>query len=1026
MSRDFGHRRLSAALLGGASWLAATAACAQAPRPAPTPADEEASPVVEEAQTPADTEAEVEEVVVVGSRIRRGIDPGPSPVTLIDRERIEEFATSTADELLRTIPQSSNVQFNSENVGVNDARGDVASVNLRSLGAGNTLVLLNGRRLVSNPTTQTENDVPIVIVNANTLPTQGIERLEVLRDGAGPIYGADAVSGVLNTVTRSDFEGLEIGARYGLSEGTSLAETTGTIFGGRSFNDGRTNISLFAGFFDRDGLDASERTYSRTADRRALANNGYEGDADFDNRSQSSPFGEFNTRSATGGGVGVRRGTTNITTTAGRFQTQPSTFEGGVPIGSGLVAVDDGNLDVDLRRDTDSVAIVTPDAHRTNIFGTFTHQLSDRMTFFGEALIYVSDTEGRRDANPVETTDLVIIPRTNFYNPFGPTVFADGRANPNRLAGINAPAAGLDIDLRRFRFIDTGLRVIEVDSTTYRGVAGLRGDLGRFEYEVAAGYSAARNEDHENRISKTALQRALARSTPDAYNPFLGDSAANPAAVADEITVDFVRESKTSLLLGDARLTTTELFALPTGDLGAALGVEYRRETYDENRDSRVDGTITFTDLVTGQRSGSDIVGSSPTPDSSGERDVFSAFTEVLVPLVEAERNIPFFQSVELQLAARFESYSDFGEVFKPKAAVAWRLFEPILLRGSYTEGFRAPNLVQLNEGTITRSNTGRDDVYRSRVTRSADDNNRTVITERRSNAELEPEDSTSYALGVVLDPPFVPGLRVSLDYFKIEQEGVVGLFGDVNQIRLDDVLRRMGSSNPAVVRAAPDADDIAAFAAFNRANGTNLAPAGDIIQVTEAYANLDPITSSGLDLQVFYQSPNTRFGRFDAELNVAYLLEVEQAASAFAQQLIDDPLVNPEGGSVGSLIERATANPRYKGNLRLGYRAGQFRASTTIEYIGRVFDESANQDAGEVRPRDVYEVEEFVSVDGALTYDIEAPNSFANDVRVRLGVRNIFDKDPPLADDTFGYVSSLHSNRGRFVYLDLRKSFGR
>lgn len=1013
------HRKTLAALLGGASWLAAASAWAQTPPPVQPPTE---SPVVEESQTPEDTEA-VDEVVVVGSRIRRGIDPGPSPVTLVDQERIEEFASPTVDELLRTLPQASNVQFNSENNGVNDARGDVASVNLRSLGAGNTLILLNGRRLVSNPTTQTENDVPIVIVNANTLPSQGIQRLEVLRDGAGPIYGADAVSGVLNTVTRSDFDGLEVGVRHGFSEGTSLKETTGTLFGGRTFNDGQTNVSLFAGYFDRDGIDSNDRFYAR-GDLRPLANQGYEGDSDFDNRSQSSPFGEFNTRGPTGAGVRVRRGSENITNTTGRFQTQPGGFEGGVPIGSGAIEVDDGNLDADLRYDTTAPAIITPDAHRTNLFATANHKLTDTITLFGEVLVYVADTESRRAASPVETANNVVIPRSNFYNPFGPVRFADGTLNPNRLAGIDAPVQGLDVDLRRYRFVDIGPRIITVDSTTYRGVGGVRGEYGRFDYEAAIGYSTARNDDHETRVSKTALQRALARSTPDAYNPFNGALGQNSAAVGQEIVVDFVRESKSSLLLADARLTSSELYVLPTGALGAAVGVEYRRETYDENRDSRVDGTIGFTDPTTGIFDPSDIVGSSATPDSSGERDVYSAYAELLVPLFNAERPLPFLQSAELQLAARVESYSDFGQVFKPKAALAVRFFDALLLRGSYTEGFRAPNLVQLNEGTINRFDTGFNDIYRSRVTNSPDDSNRVVVNERRSNPDLEPEDSTSYALGVVIDAPFVSGLRFSVDYFKIEQEGVVGLFGDTNQIRLDDVLRRMGSSNPAVVRAAPDADDIAAYAAYNRANGTNFAPAGDLIQVNETYTNLDPISSSGIDFQAFYQSPNTRYGRFDAEFNLAYLLEVEQQPSALAQTLLDDPLVDPIGGSVGDLIERATANPRHKGNLRLGYRAGPFRASTTIEYIGRVFDESANQDSGEIRPRDVFQVRGLVTVDGAVSYEIEDSPTPLNNVRVRFGIRNIFDKDPPLADETYGYVSSLHNNRGRFMYLDLRKTF--
>jgi outer membrane receptor protein involved in Fe transport len=963
--------------------------------------------------------ASLDEVVVVGSRVRQGVEPGASPVTLITGERIEEYASSTADEILRALPQNANVSFNSEQTGVNDARGDVASVNLRGLGSGNTLILLNGRRLVNHPATQTENDVPIVIVNANTLPTLGLQRLEVLRDGAGALYGSDAVAGVLNTVTRRDFDGFQMRLRYGGSQHTDLDERTATVLGGWNFNGGATNVSLFGTYFDRNGMPSADRDYARSSDLRPLAPAGWEGDTDLNNTSQSSPWGEFNTRNAAGtAGVRVRQGTTNVTTTGGRFHVQPTVLDPGVPTAYGT-EIRSGSLNAALREDLNRGVRMTPDAERWNGFATFVHRLESNVEIFGEAGLYTARTEGLRAPNPVDTADAVTIPAGNFWNPFGPA------GSPNRLPNLNpadVPAAGLNIDWRRFRFNDTGRRTIRVESDSWRGLVGVRGKWSDWDWETAGLYSAAGNEDHENRISKSLLQAALARTDSSAYNPFLGLAGANSTALAEEITVDFVRESDTSLALWDARLSNPEALRLPVfGALGAAVGVEWRRETYDENRDSRVDGTIIFTDSVSGASSGSDIIGSSPTPDSDGDRDVHSVYVEGVAQLVEPERGLPLMHDLELQLAARYESYSDFGDVTKPKIALAWRPWRSLLVRGSYSEGFRAPNLIQLFEGTIRRFDDGRDDLYRSRVTGSTDDSNRTVIDERRSNPDLQPEDSEAFAYGLVFDPPFVEGLRIAADFWRIEQEGTIGLFGDVNHIRLDDVLRRQGSFNPAVLREAPTAADVAAYQAYNLANGTNFAPAGEIIRVSQSYLNLDPRVASGFDASIAYASPRTRFGSFELELNTAYLIKLEQSASGPAQALLDDPLTDPDGATIGGLIERSAANPRWKGNARLGWSFEPWRAGVSAEYVGRVYDESLNQDAGEARPASFYRVEDSLTVDAYAEYDFDGAAGLLNGLRVRVGGRNLFDEDPPFADETFGYISSLHNNRGRFLYIDVR-----
>jgi outer membrane receptor for ferrienterochelin and colicin len=181
----------------------------------------------QEAPRSADEPDKVEEVVVTGTQIAGSKVTTALPVSVISSEQIATVGAASCDDLLRSIPQMGDVTFNSTTgaVSSNFARGDVGSINLRNLGVGNTLVLLNGRRVVTWPGTQADGNLaPVLTVNSNTLPVGGIERLEVLRDGAAAIYGTDAVAGVVNTVLRDNIDGGDLTLRYGAPEGTHMGE----------------------------------------------------------------------------------------------------------------------------------------------------------------------------------------------------------------------------------------------------------------------------------------------------------------------------------------------------------------------------------------------------------------------------------------------------------------------------------------------------------------------------------------------------------------------------------------------------------------------------------------------------------------------------------------------------------------------------------------------------------------------------------------------------------------------------------
>lgn len=984
----------------------------------------------------ANEEFSGEEIIVTGTSIKGSTVTDLLPVTVVDEDYIDATGAVSGSELFQSIPQAGFVAFNEGRTlgGVNDARGDTASINLRGLGTGNTLVLLNGRRMVLHPGTQAENLVPVTSVNTNAIPVLGVERLEVLRDGASAIYGTDAVAGVINTILKDDFEGITIEAQGGFGESTPLEELTLSGVAGLRFNGGATRLSLFASYTHRDGLLARDRDFSRSADNRPFVEGtDFEGDTDFDNRSTSTPFGVF---SAVGFGT-IRVNGVQLSSTSGAFHIQPSTNPGcRIQYTSGLCFDDAGfsaTDDRNLRYNINDERSLLSDLKRLNSFAFLNHDFGNGMELFAEAGYYRGETDQLREQGAPLTASRITIPRTNYYNPFGPTIL-NGQPNPNRLPGLNIPDEGLDLTITGYRLVDVGPRRINVVNDSYRGLLGLRGEFGgNWDWEGAGLYSEARTDDTtDNRVSSTLFQQALARSTPDAYNPFNGgslsdpsnaDSTPNPQSVIDSITIDVYRRSKTTLALADFRVSTPSILNLPGGGVGLALGVEARRESFRDDRDPRLDGTINYTDSVTGVFNDSDVLGSSPTLDSSGSRKVYSAFAEAAVPIVSPDMNIPLVHSLDVQLAGRYESYSDVGDIFRPKIAASWYPFEPLQIRGAFSKGFKAPNLPQVFERGLERQNTRLDyvkceaDLRAGRISSFGDCSGRTqaVVSSRSGNEDLKPEKSENLSFGATLEPPFIRGLSMTVDYWRVKQENVVGIFGDSNQIALDYLLRTQGSNNPAVVRAAPTAEEIAAFA------GTGLDPAGEILFVDDNYLNLLPRTIEGIDFGLYFRTRETGIGRFNFTFNAARLLTFDQEASPQAQAILDaqaDGSISDTFTVVGveSLIEQE-GRPKWRLASSLNWRLGRFGAGLFATYVGAVND--ANAFLADGTP---FRIDDHFLMNAYVEYDV-AKSPF-QEMRFRLGVRNMFDKDPPFADEDFGYLGELHSVLPRYWYANIRTRF--
>ncbi len=1007
--------------------------------PAPTPTGDQqgaAETAAVEQAVDGDGPAPAE-IVVVGSQIRGSKVTAALPVTVVDEAQIGATGATSGDELFRSIPQLGDVSFNSSYLpnSSNSARGDVGSINLRNLGVGNTLVLLNGRRVVNHPTSRADDNlVPVLTVNTNAIPVFGLERMEVLRDGAAAIYGSDAVAGVVNTVLKTDYNGVELEGQVGWGEGSSLFETNTHLLAGRNLGD-RGNITLFASYDKREGVMASDFDYTRTNDLRSLfAGTRFEGSTSLDGRSTITPWGSFQTV----GNTVVRQGTTALTNTSGQFHIQPTSFTGCPAGGAGIIggtncvatgtssaaAIRELRFDSPLAFNTN----VTPNIRRINLFMNGHYELGGGVELFGEAGYYNGKSNSIQASTGTLSSGPLTIAANAYYNPFGPT------GSANRLPGINAAAAGQAITLSSYNFADVGPNHVDVLNTQYRLLGGLRFDALGLQWESAALYSEARVRDRSDGISQTLLQRQINLTTPDAYNPFNGSGLTPPSgndnmpsslAAINAIKVKTTRISKSTLAMWDIKGSTTHLLSLPGGDLGLAIGGEVRRETQNDDRDARLDGTIQFTDAITGAVNGSDLIGTSPSPDTSGRRTVAAAYMELAVPVISPEMHIPLIRNIELQLAGRFEHYSDVGSVAKPKVAAAWDIVRGIRVRGSYAEGFKAPNLEQINATMVTRSNTRTDYVRCEAQLRTgaissfANCSQGFATTARRSgNPDLKPEQSKTWTVGMVLEPHFLDStigrITFTADYWHVSQKGIVGLFGEGNALINDYLLRVQGSSDPNVIRAAPTAEDNTLFA------GSGLAPVGRVLYVNDKYVNLLPQEAAGVDLSMNWRLPDFGAGKISLNANAAYLDKFFLEPSPPIQNLIAARAAGTINAGTniadaGDLV-RQNGKPRWKVTGSLTWEKGPFQIGGFTQYTSDVDDTGLLDSAGAA-----WLIEDRMTFNlyGQVTV---GKRDNGGRYRLRIGVRNLTNEAPPLSSN--GFLGSLYSPYGRYWYANMRASF--
>lgn len=979
-------------------------------------------------------------ILVTGSKIRRANAETTVPITVIDQNAIDLRGGLLPADLLSSLPSVSNFPENETRLGSSGARGDNANINLRNMGATATLILLNGRRLAINPFTAGLSQA----VNINHLPTQGIAQIEVLRDGASSIYGSDAVAGVINYIMRTDVEGLEARVRFAAPEAGGGQSWQGAVTFGTRFANDRGRIFGTVEGLKRDETLLTQRDFSRTSlnvDRAPPPFDNFGGP--FDGRTNRGFWPTFRVGTSTANNFfRPVNGVPTLTTAAPSRATNPEFF-----------------------LDLNQFGFASPRTERINTNINAEYDLTPNVTIFTELGYYHASSLMRRQPlalNAPTSDQLMVMPVNSPFNPYGSRFF-DPAGAPNadgtpRLVGTPRTVSFTQMTIR-----DLAAEDVSTTSDVYRAVLGLKGTIGStWEWETSAFYNEVRGQDDAfPDVRESLLQAAIARTDGAAYNPFgytfrVANGAVvadqpytNPQAVVDSFSDVFSRSASSSLASAEMR-ASGDLFTLAGITVKTAIGAEYREERLRDVRPPFSGENPASSGL---DPLNNDFLLHPPRPDVFGQREVFSAYAEALIPLVTPDRAFPLIHSLEVIASARFESYSDFGETVKPKVGANWRPVPWLMLRGSYNEGFMAPSLAALYTSprwTIT-AGAGDIDAYRNPFLNEGPYVKRTYFG---GNPDLEPQESKGQTYGVVFDVPGISGLSFTADLWRIKRTNLLGQRSvaqiddsdaallreftqaqiaagvPVNQIDIGSGATYKG--DPDVERFPLTPEDRAAFAAYNAANpGSPAAPAGRIFARYRPFLNIASSDHGGVDFGLRYAMPRQSWGRIVVNSDWSYL---DRASNVFAPANVA-PTENNE------LLTDGAA--RWRGTTTINWDHAGFNAGLGIYYVGKTHDSGATttQAVWESLGRPDY-IEPFETagrtlyrlvIDPYTTFNLNLGFDFGEDAgawlrgtRLRLGIINLTDKAPPLASGAFGYDPAVAQSllSGRTFSFEVIKSF--
>ncbi|WP_312145830.1 TonB-dependent receptor domain-containing protein [Brevundimonas sp.] len=957
-----------------------------------------AQTVPETVQDTATATSQLDEVVVVGSRIRRDNFNAPSPTQVVTREEatLQGFA-STTEALQSTAVTGGTSQINNSYGGyVTNGGPGANTIGLRGMGPSRTLVLLNGRRV-----SPAGSRGSVGSADLNVLPTSMIDRVEVLRDGASSVYGSDAVAGVVNIQTRKNFEGLTFEAQSNLP-----MEANG--------NGGSTRLSLTAGArgdrwraagsierYERDELTLRDREFTR------CQTDGFRFDNDYidplTGKSKCYPLTTTGSNGVTINTIG-----TNFLTGVAANGATGTSFNRWRPnsgVTSGLVGfegVGGGSNDLNVRDTFEdrmlNESLISP-VEITTLYGEAGYQLNA----LGSAEVYGEFLYNKRESSQTGYRQLSLDYAKG--SPLIPSSLAASTAFGDQ--GLNK---GQDVGVRAF--IGFGNDHSSQEQSFNRYVTGIKGDflIPDWRYDAYVSYSRSRSEYTSEQFLTNRLIESLDVVSNGAGGFQCAQLASNPGCIAapalttqtiggvlPQDWVDYVFRPVTGVTEFTEKVVSVgidgPLFSLPAGQVMGFFGAEWRESEIDDTPgiDSQTGNTYNF----------------STSAITRGSDSVWEVFGEVEAPLL---RDAPFAKELTLNGSFRYTDYDSYGDDTTYKIGLVYQPITGVTFRGTYGTSYRAPALFEQFVGATTgfQSNTldrcnnyGAPNVNPNRVANCTAEGLPTnwqsvtsveVITAGGADAGLKAETSTNMTVGLVLQPTLPESwgdLAFAVDYYEIEVENGVSRTG------AGQILTRCYDSNPG---------DFSADAGFCRLVERN--PANGQLTVHDSYVNLATDNVKGLDYTLRYRKD---VGPGTALFNVAVSQYTEISSKLFA----DDPLEDFKG-----MID----NPEFTGTADVSYAWDKWRLRYGVEWI-QGMDSYA-----------YYEEDPATSI-----YDLEVGDYFQHNTSVQYtadgwtvtaGVRNLWNEEPPvISAGVYNRVGNapLYSGYdylGRTAFVNLTKSF--
>ncbi|CAN7524481.1 TonB-dependent receptor [Pseudoduganella sp. LjRoot289] len=909
--------------------------------------------------TPAmaqDANANVQRVEITGSSIKRATAETASPIQLIGREELLKSGKATVAEYLQTLTVDGAGSLPT-GFGNGFAAGSTA-ISLRGLGATSTLVLLNGRRMA--PFARAD-DGQKSFTDLSTVPMQIVERIEILKDGASSTYGADAIAGVVNIILRKDFEGLQVKADTGTSRYSDAKQNKASVsFGKGNLDTDKYNFVLNAEYMQSDKLKNSDR-----ADR------GHIGHGDL--RPYGFPIG-------TQFAGGYIAGPNNASPGPAGAIRDPDPLKAENPPYIGLpgcaalsATTNQTGANGGCLYHHDQFRDMQPEIESINLYSRGTWQVNDNMQAYVEAGYSKRDTAFT--IIPPSVTPTVAFPR-NAANPQGFINFG----NRNLMAASHPQNPFGAATRIRYAAFDVGPSTRTANNEFSRFVVGVKGSAMGWDYDTGYTHSESKlHLDYSNMLNMKVLVAALGDPKSPFFPYYIGAQAnKNPASLYAAMVTNATSDSTTKLDVIDFK-ATRELFALPGGNAGIAIGAEHRQEKLSNPS-------------LTG------------TSDGSINASYVAAFGDTKVSAIYAEILAPVIKNVELSAAVRYDKYDNFKST-TPKVGAKWTPLKSFALRGTYTEGFRAPGAA---EGSSSSQSTGTStvaDPIRCPNGKTPAPGGATttdcgigVAAVKVGDANLRPETSKGYTLGVVWD--VLADTGVTLDAWKIKRSD------EINPLPYNEA-----AALPTAVRNDNNLIQ----------NGVVIPNSGTLVLTQAPYRNSSFTEISGVDLDIKQRLRMGTWGKATLGLTWTHVASWKRHESATT--------VYQFAGTHGNCdTSNCAGTPKDKINLTGSWDLGDWNFNGIVNYRAKMknilFEGkacAANLANGQPGTTNC-EIASFTTLDLSTRYN------FSKQLTLFASMNNVLDKIAPLDPLTYGGLSynpmDASGAIGRYVKVGVNYKF--